>query len=150
VFTSGFEPLDRYFRTQAGQHVSRRISSCFVLTESEESPPIGFYTLAPTLIALADVPRGFAKRLPRYPAMPATLMARLAVDGAHRRRGLGQLMLLDAFSRTLRSDVAAFAFIVDATDDAAANFYRANSFLPLVSDRTRLFVPMAEIARLFA
>lgn len=150
MFASGFEPLDRYFRTHAGQHISMRISSCFVLTESEEGPPIGFYTLAPTLIALVDVPQGFAKRLPRYPATPATLMARLAVDGAHRRRGLGQLMLLDAFSRTLRSDIAAFAFIVDARDDAAANFYTANSFLPLAADGSRLFLPMAEIAKLFA
>jgi len=125
-------------------------ASCFVLTERDESRPIAFYTLAATALALADLPQALAKRLPRYPTVPAALMGRMAVDAAHRRRGLGQLMLLDAFSRTLRSEIATFAFVVDAKDDEAARFYAAHSFLPLTEDGRRMFVPMAEVARLFA
>lgn len=85
--------------------------SCFVLTESGGSKPLGFYTLAATSVALAVLPEPVAKRLPRYPAVPAALMGRLAVDRSCHGKGYGQLLLMDAFSRTLKSEIATFAFI---------------------------------------
>ena len=90
------------------------------------------------------------KRLPRYPAVPATLMGRLAVDRRHQRRRFGELLLFDAFSRALRSEIASYAFVVDTKDDQAAAFYARYRFLPLAQGGRRLFVPMAEIAKLFA
>jgi hypothetical protein len=56
----------------------------------------------------------------------------------------------DAFGRALRSESASYAFVVDAKDDRATCFYRRYRFLPLVEGGRRLFVPMTEIARLFA
>lgn len=150
AFSSGVEPLDRYFKTQAGQDVRKRVASCFVLIGETEHVPIGFYTLAATSIMLADLPAALAKRLPRYPLIPATLMGRLAVDAAHRRTGLGELLLFDAFSRALRSDIATFAFVVDAKDDVAAAFYASYGLLPLTSAGRRMFIPMVEVAKLFA
>jgi GNAT superfamily N-acetyltransferase len=148
AFESGVEPLDRYLRTQASQDMRRRIASCFVLVD--ESPaPLGYYTIAATSLVLTDLPEALARRLPRYPLVPATLLGRLAVDRRHRGRGFGQHMLLDAFARALRSEIATYAIVVDAKDQQAAAFYRAHQFLPLTTDR-RLFIPMAEIARLFA
>jgi len=149
AFSCGVEPLDRYIRVQAGQDARKRMSSCFVLTDDGESLA-GYYTLSATSIALADLPPELAKRLPRYPTVPATLMGRLAVD--HRRRGqrLGELLLFDAFSRTLRSDIASYAFVVDAKDDTAAAFYERYRFLRLSSAGHRRFLPLAEIAALFA
>lgn len=150
AFASDVEPLDRYFHTQAGQDVRKRVSSCFVLTDGETATPLGFYTLAAASILLADLPEPLAKRLPRYPEVPATLMGRLAVDARQRRRGFGGLLLLDAFSRTLRSEIATHAFIVDAKDEAAAGFYAAYRFLPLAAGGRRMFLPMSEVAKLFA
>jgi GNAT superfamily N-acetyltransferase len=148
VFDSGVEPLDRYLRTQAGQDVRKRVASCFVLTE-DRVKPLGFYTLAATSIALADLPATAAKQLPRYPIVPATLMGRLAVDRGMRGRRLGELMLMDAFTRALRSEIANYAFVVDAKDEIAEGFYKAYQFLPLAVPGRRLFLPMAEIAKLF-
>lgn len=116
---SGADPLDRYFRTQAGQDIGKRVASCFVLTESEGGAPIGFYTLAATSIALANLSPTLAKRLPRYPILPAALLGRLALNNNYQRRGLGQLLLMDAFIRTLRSEIAIFAFVVNAKDNNA-------------------------------
>jgi predicted GNAT family N-acyltransferase len=90
-----------------------------------------------------------AKRLPRYPVVPATLMGRLAVHQNRQGQGLGELLLFDAFSRTLRSDIASYAFVVDAKDDAAQAFYQRYDFMPLASGGRRLFLPLAEIAMLF-
>jgi GNAT superfamily N-acetyltransferase len=149
-FASGAEPLDRYLRQQAGQDTRRRVASCFVLVSRGDSVPIAYYTLAATGIALADLPDVLAKRLPRYPVLPATLMGRLAVDARHQRQGHGELMLLDAFSRALRNDVASYAFVVDAKDNKAARFYLHYRFRPLITGGRRLFIPMAEIAKLFS
>jgi GNAT superfamily N-acetyltransferase len=149
-FASGVEPLDRYLRAQARQDARRRVSSCFVLVAADDPVPIGYYTLAATSVALVDLPEAITKRLPRYPAVPATLMGRLAIDGRHQGRGFGELLLFDAFSRALRSEIACYAFVVDAKDDQATAFYARYRFMPLAQGGRRLFVPMAEIAKLFA
>src|SRR4051812_1311728 len=148
AFACGVDALDRYFRPQAGQAGRRRGGSCFVLTARDGSVA-GYYTLSATSIALRDLPLTLAKRLPRYPVAPATLMGRLAVHQKRHRQGLGELLLLDAFSRTLRSDIASYAFVVDAKDDAAQAFYQRYGLMPLTSGGRRLFLPLAEIAMLF-
>jgi GNAT superfamily N-acetyltransferase len=148
AFESGVEPLDRYLRTQASQDVRKRVASCFVLTDGQPAP-MGYYTLAATSITLTDLPIALSKRLPRYPAVPATLMGRLAVDARYRGQRLGERLLFDAFGRALRSEIATYAFVVDAKDEIAAGFYAAYRFLPLTQAGRRMFVPMTEIARLF-
>jgi GNAT superfamily N-acetyltransferase len=149
AFESGVPPLDRYLRTQASQDMRRRIASCFVLVDDGPAP-LGYYTIAATSLVLQELPDRLARRLPRYPLVPATLLGRLAVDHRHRRRGLGQHMLLDAFARSLRSDIATWAIVVDAKDEQAAAFYRAHDFLPLTTSGRQLFMPMGHVARLFA
>lgn len=123
---------------------------CFVLVEGESPVPCGYYTLAATGVSMEDLPEKLAKRLPRYPTVPATLMGRLAVDQRCRGRGFGELLLFDAFQRTLRSDIASYAFVVDAKNEAAARFYERYRFMPLTSSERRLFLPVSEIAKLFA
>ncbi len=59
-------------------------------------------------------------------------------------------LLMDAFARTLRSEIATFAFVVDAKNDAAEVFYKAHGFMPLTQAGRRLFMSMAEVAKLFA
>lgn len=149
-FSSGVGPLDRYLQQQAGQDAKRRVANCFVLVAGDDPAPVGYYTLAATGIALAELPEPLAKRLPRYPVVLATLMGRLAVDARHRGRKHGEFLLFDAFSRALRSEIATYAFVVDATDDKATEFYRHFRFLPLGEGGRRFFVPIAEIAKLFA
>ena len=59
-------------------------------------------------------------------------------------------MLFDAFGRALRNDIASYAFVVDAKDDEAARFYQRYRFRFLVEGGRRLFVAMAQIAKLFS
>jgi GNAT superfamily N-acetyltransferase len=77
-------------------------------------------------------------------------MGRFAVDHRRRGRGLGELLLFDAISRTLRSEIASCAFVVDAIDETARTFYERYRFTPLPSVARRLFLPLAEIASIFA
>lgn len=142
AFASGVEPLDRYLRAQAGQDSRRRVASCFILTRADEPAQVlGYYTLSALSIILTDLPSSIAKRLPRYPLVPATLMGRLATDSRHRGKRLGELLLFDACSRVLKSEIATFALVVDAKDAAAEQFYTRYRFLKLLADSCRCEVP---------
>jgi GNAT superfamily N-acetyltransferase len=75
----------------------------------------GFYTLSSTALRLGDFPEDLAKRLPRYPLVPATLLGRLAIDRRYHGQGWGSFLFLDALYRCSRSEVASFAVIVDGS-----------------------------------
>jgi len=147
-FKSGVEPLDRYFTSQVTQDIRRRVSACFVAMERASGGTIvGFYTVAASAIPLLDLAPATAKKLPRYPLIPAVRVGRLAVAESHRGRGLGAGLLLDAIGRAFRSEIVAFAIVVDAKDDGAAAFYRHHGFMPLASAPMSLYLPLAEVAR---
>jgi GNAT superfamily N-acetyltransferase len=148
LFASGVEPLDRYFRTQAGQDARKNMAAPFVLILPDGMIG-GYYTLSSTAVNLAELPDETARRLPRYPLVPATLLGRLAVDRRFQGRGYGRFLLADALLRAVRSEIASFAVIVDAKDDAARRFYERESFLPLLDQPMKLFRPMADLAKLF-
>jgi len=147
-FESGVEPLDRYFRTQAGQDARNNMAAPFVLVLPTGAIG-GFYTLSSTGIRLTELPVQTTKRLPRYPLVPAILLGRLAVDRQFQGRGFGRFLLADALHRAVRSEIASFAVIVDAKDEAARRFYERESFLPFPDQPMKLFRTMTDIAKLF-
>jgi len=148
-FESGVEPLDRYFRTQAGQDARKNMAAPFVLLLPPDATIAGYYTLSSTSVRLADLPAQTTRKLPRYPLVPATLLGRLAVDHRYRGKGYGRFLLADALHRAARSEIASFAVIVDAKDDGARRFYERESFLLLPEQPLRLFRPMVDIRQLF-
>lgn len=141
-FTSGVEPLDRYFRQQAGQDVRRRIAACFVAREIATDRTAGFYTLAAGAILLAEMPARLAKRLPLYPAVPVARLGRLAVDRAYQGLQLGGALLWDAVDRAGRSEVAVYALVVDAKDERAENFYLHHGFVAFGATAKTLILPL--------
>ncbi|MDG3442060.1 GNAT family N-acetyltransferase [Nitrospirillum amazonense] len=147
-FASGVDALDRYFQTQIGQDARKNIAAPFVLL-LPDGTVAGYYTLSATSVHLADLPPETARKLPRYPVVPATLLGRLAVDRRFHGRGYGGYLLADALRRCLRSEIASFAVIVDAYDDNAHRFYERMSFLALPDTPRKLFRPLADIAPLF-
>lgn len=147
-FESGVEPLDRYFRTQAGQDARKNMAAPFVLV-LPDGVVAGYYTLSSTAVNVGDWPAQTVKKLPRYPLIPATLLGRLAVDRRHQGNGYGRFLLADALFRSVRSEIASFAVIVEAKDEGARRFYERESFLPFPDQPLKLFLPMADIAELF-
>jgi GNAT superfamily N-acetyltransferase len=147
-FESGVKPLDRYFRTQAGQDARKNMAAPFVLLLPDGAIG-GYYTLSSTSVQLAELPAQTVRKLPRYPLVPATLLGRLAVDRRQQGKGYGRFLLADALYRAARSEIASFAVIVDAKDESARRFYERESFLPFPDQPMKLFRPMADIRRLF-
>lgn len=148
AFCCGVEALDRYLIHHAGQEARRRIAATFLLVEEGGERIAGYYTLSATTIRLGALPPDIAKRLPKYPGIPATLLGRLAIDQAFRGQGLGEILLVDALKRTLRSEIATFAIVVDAKDEHAVTFYKRYGFTPLLDTERKLFLPTARMPAL--
>lgn len=147
-FESGIEPLDRYFRTQAGQDARKNMAAPFVLV-LPDGTLAGYYTLSSTSVNLAELPEQVTRKLLRYPLVPATLLGRLAIHRRQQGKGYGRFLLADALYRIVQSEIASFAVIVKAKDDNACRFYERQSFLPLPDQPMKLFRPIADIERLF-
>lgn len=141
-FKSGSEPLDRYFQQQVTQDVRRRVAACFIALTNEQRIA-GYYTLAAASLLLGDLPAAIAKKLPRYPSVPAVRMGRLAVDQQFLGLGLGGALLADALVRAARSKIAIFAMMVDAKDHTAVAFYRHHGFIALPDSANTLFLPLS-------
>src|SRR4026207_1899423 len=123
-FSCGNASLDRYLKEQAGQDLRRARAAPFVLVPKRgDTSILGYYTLSSYGIDVGDLPADVAKKLPRYPLIPATLLGRLAVDRRYPGQGIGEFLLLDALHRALvqSAEIAAAAVFVDAIDAGAAN-----------------------------
>lgn len=142
TFNSASEPLDRYFREHVTQDVRRRVAACFVALAARQRIA-GYYTLASASLLLADLPASTGKKLPRYPTVPAVRMGRLAVDQGFKGQGLGGALLADALDRAARSEIAAYALMVEGKDEAAVAFYRHHGFIALPDSPLTLFLPLA-------
>jgi len=143
AFASGDDALDGYFRTQVAQDIRRRVTNCFVVVETATSQVAAYYTLSAASIPFVDLPTNEAKRLPRYPTLPAVRIGRLAVDRRYQRRGLGELMLMNAVHRTMQDAAAAFALLVDAKNDQVVTFYQRYGFRSIIGKPRMLFLPLA-------
>ena len=142
AFSCGVPALDRYLDELAAQDMRRRISNCFVAADAVGAIA-AYYTFAATNFPLTDLPPELTKRLPRYAALPAGLIGRLAVDRRYRGQGLGGALIMDATRRAANADPAIFALVVDAKDDAAVAFYRHVGFQSFASRPLSLFLPLA-------
>jgi hypothetical protein len=141
-FASGNERIDRYFRETVSQDVKRSYAACYVLVERSTSKLAGFYTLSSHGVPLNEVAPALAKKLPRYPSVPAVLLGWLGRDMAFARASVGSLLLYDAISRVANSPIGAHAICADAIDEAAAIFYLKHQFQPLISRPQSLYLPM--------
>jgi GNAT superfamily N-acetyltransferase len=139
--------LDDWFRLRAGQDEKRNVARVFVAID-DQGGIVGFYSLSSFTLTIADLPPEHAKRLPRYDAIPAALIGRLARDEKVRGEGVGDLLLADAVRRVIGAarSLAVFAIVVEATDKKTALFYHGFGFVPFPNRPLRLFMPASEAA----
>ncbi|MEK6608280.1 MAG: GNAT family N-acetyltransferase [Myxococcota bacterium] len=140
AFRCGVEALDHYFRQQASQDSRRNVATVFVAEEQGTGTVHGFYTLSMAAVLLDRLPDALQRKLPRYPTVPAVRLGRLAVALDARGTGLGAHLLMDAMARSLGSEIAWAALLVDAKDDTARSFYAKHGFRSLLDDPNHLFL----------
>jgi GNAT superfamily N-acetyltransferase len=150
AFSCGVPALDVYLQRRAAQDMEKHAAVVYVAVI--EPPAIaGYYTLSQFSIDFVQLPETLAKRLSRYPAVPATLLGRLAIAAALRGQGLGETLLFDGLRRSLVqcAHIASTGVVVDAKDEHASAFYRRYGFVPIFDEDRRLFLPMKTIQQMF-
>jgi predicted GNAT family N-acyltransferase len=149
-FYSGVPELDRYLHRQAGQDARRKVAAPFVLIDLN-GVLVGYYTLSAYSVRVGELPEAIAKKLPRYPLLPATLLGRLAISTSCRGQHLGRFLLMDALHRSWKNtlQVASVGVVVDALDKNARAFYLHHEFRSLRDHPDKLFIAMATIEKAF-
>jgi ribosomal protein S18 acetylase RimI-like enzyme len=140
-FTCGQADLDGWFRLRASQDEKRNIARVFVAVD-DGLGVVGFYSLSSLSLSPDHFPEQVARKLPRYDAIPAALIGRLARDERVRGQGVGELLLADAVARVLGAgrSIAVFVIVVDAKDERAVAFYRSFGFQEFPLRPNRLFL----------
>ncbi len=149
-FSCGEESLDNYIKKRASQELKKLISTTKVLTDSPDNLVLGYYTISAYSIQATGLDDVFAKSLPRYPLLPATLLGRLAVDLSQKGKGYGERLLVDAMKTALDTSkrVASMALVVDAINENAVNFYLKYGFRQFKNEPMKLYYSMADIGKL--
>ncbi len=147
-FACGVPALDRYFKTVASQDARRGLATCFVALDPGTGSIAGYYTLSAASIEIGEYPE--KKNVGHYSRIPAALLGRLAVSLRYKGQGLGTALLYDAMRRVADNALAATAIIVDAKEEAAAAFYQHHGYLSFGPGRSRLYLAIKDVRRLFA
>lgn len=146
AFRSGQLDLDAWLHQHA-RLASRQGTRVSVLVDDESHAVVGYFAVAPHLLRRMDAPARVARGAPGL--IPAILLAKLALAEDLHGTGLGRELLV----RALRTIVTAAQtgggrlIVVDAIDDRAAAFYRANDFQPTPTDAGRLVMRLSTAAR---
>jgi GNAT superfamily N-acetyltransferase len=131
--TSGFDcgvaSLDRWLTHHAARAAAAGSARTFVLHDGEQERVIGYHALTAASIDHDEATRRASKGMPRH-AIPAVLLARLAVDRTVQGHGLAAWLLRDAMLRTLSAAdaVGIRVLLVHAIDDGARAFYERHGF----------------------
>ncbi len=149
-FVCGVPELDHYLQHQARQDAKRKVAAPFVMIGTS-GEIVGYYTLSAYGIRPAELPAEIAKKLPKYPLLPATLLGRLAISRAHQGQNFGQWLLMDALYRSWKNtaEVASIGVVAEAQDEKARSFYLRYEFMPLADHPNKLFVAMGTIQKAF-
>lgn len=145
AFSCGQPALDVWLRTSALHAQSMRTARTFVWHRGDRAV-VAFFSLAAHVVRRGEVPARVGRGSPD--AIPAVLLARLALDTRLHGEGLGAELLWDALSRSVAAADAAGArlVVVDAIDDAAASFYSHFGFRAPTGQPLRLFQKVCDVA----
>lgn len=147
AFDCGQTALNQFLQRYALVNQKANSAQTYVCCQGDEV--VGFYSLAVGSVDPTGAPPRVMKGLARHP-VPVMILARLAVDKAHQRKGLGQALLKDALLRTAQAaDIAGIrCLLVHAKDDTAQRWYKSWEFEPSPTDPYHLFLMLKDLKNL--
>jgi predicted GNAT family N-acyltransferase len=133
-FQNEQQVLVDYLQTKAVSESTKNIGKTWLYLKNDHSKIYGFYTLSSASIERKDI-KG---RYP-YPLISAALIGRLARDTSVKGSGVGETLMIHAFSKIIESskNMAVNVIVTDAKNEAALNFYLKFGFKKLKSSVDR-------------
>ena len=145
-FECGEATLDEWLtRFARAAHAS---GSARVYVATEGGVTVGaYYALAACQVEAADALPRLLKGEPAQRAVPAVLLARLAVDRRHQGAGVGQSLLRDALLRCVQAAdaIGVRALLVQAKGDKARQWYERQGFDPSPTDPFHLMLLLKDV-----
>ncbi|MGC8880517.1 MAG: GNAT family N-acetyltransferase [Anaerolineae bacterium] len=144
AFDCGENALNQFLQRYA--LVNQKANSAQTYVCCQDDMVVGFYSLAVGSVDPEAAPSRVMKGLARHP-VPIMILARLAVDKEHQRKGLGRALLKDALLRTAQAaDIVGIrCLLVHAKDDAARQWYESWEFEPSPTDPYHLFLMLKDL-----
>lgn len=146
-FECGEPALDEWLKRHARGAQASASARVFVATLKDRVTVVGYYALAAAQVAPEEATERARKGQPPARPVPAILLARLAVDRAHQRAGLGRSLLQDALIRCLDAAeaIGARVLLVHAKHDAAKAWYLQYGFEESPSDPLHLMMLLKDV-----
>ena len=145
-FDCGEPALDDWLKRHARQAQAAGSARTFVTT-TEDTKVVGYYALAATQVEPDEATTRLLKGEPQRRAVPAVLLARLAVDHRHQGGGLGRSLLQDAVLRTLQAadSIGVRAMLIHAKHEQARAWYEGYGFEPSPTDPLHLMLLVKDL-----
>lgn len=138
-FDSGKPVLSDWLQRHARQAQDSGSARTFVVCDGDRVA--GFYSLTVGQIDTLEAPERVRRGMGQYP-IPLIILARLAVDLAYQKRGLGFSLLQDAIRRALAvaEHAGIRALLTHPIDAEAEAFYRRFGFEPTPDSARQLIL----------
>ena len=144
-FSCGNHGLDHWLRRHALPNQLTGSTRTFVATQSGEI--IGYYSLVVAVIEHEEAPPHVSEGLPSALAIPAVLLARLAVSSKAMGQGYGSVLLADAARRALAvAEQAGVRVLLVHSLDEARSFYAHHGFQPSPTNDRHMMMLIQDIA----
>jgi GNAT superfamily N-acetyltransferase len=117
----------------------------FVAVEGECNDVIGYYYLCLTSYAVGEIDETSDDKFRRVEAVPAVYLGMIGVHRDHDKQGIGRLLMLDAFNRTLviAENAGTYGLTLDAVDEDVAGYYEAKyDFERFADGGLEMFLPL--------
>jgi GNAT superfamily N-acetyltransferase len=148
AFDCGDAAMNEFLHRYARQsHDAGGAKTFLAIDNADNKTVLGFYSLAPGVLAYADTPAMLRRGLARHD-VPGFRLARLATQLWLQGKGLGGQLLAAAGRRCLRAatEVGGVILIIDAKNDRTADWYAVYGAVPLVNTPLTLVMSLATFA----
>lgn len=156
AFSCGMAQVDNYFKKTANKLAKAGNIQLRVMTGATGTL-IGFYAINAHAVDYTDLPKKYARTRPGHGSIPAAYISMIGVNERFQGKGHGGQLLMDALVRiTMAAEQIGVAVVMlDVLDCGDPNrterrkkLYQGYGFLPLQTNRLRLFMPIETVRRL--
>jgi ribosomal protein S18 acetylase RimI-like enzyme len=147
AFSCGEPRIDNYLKNSAGNHARQDFVKVYVAVRKDSATVLGYYAIGPHAIDVSALSPEMAKKMPRWPSVSAFYLSMVGVDVTCQGKGLGSLLVGDAFKRCamVADEVGGCFIVLDALSDDAARLYRRLGFIDLPSHEHRMLIGMKKV-----
>lgn len=147
AFWSGEPRIDTYLQNRAAGLMDVEGTVVWVACLDDTPEIVGFYAMNAHAIDAGAIPKPLRRKLPTQHPIGATFLSNMGTSREFQGRGIGSLLLADAFANAAHAaDIVGSAFVVlDALNERAAALYRRPGFIDLPDPPGRMVIPMKQV-----